>query len=243
VRMQEKRYGDAFRLMKDQMNLTIQYIRSARSMTNYLAAMRVYEKSLNILKSMLNQFTGDRRMGGVVVAASREIADLIGTFSPQGVPLSQIVMFEYILSLKQNFDPAIQHPEAGVRQGMKRKALAFFDRGLTQKLFNERWKKLYEYARRPNDATPEEVRKLQEQRYATARFWWFHNAVGKKYLDSIPIPVYNLFQESKNWSTAINQKQAEIVSMASALKETAKQEKKPAQKDAKRQAVKPRKKK
>jgi hypothetical protein len=243
VRMQEKRYGEAFRLMRDQMSLNIQYIRSARSMTNYLTAMRAYEKSLNILKSMMNQFTGDRRMGGDVVAASREIAELIKTLNQQGVSLSQIVMFEYILSWKQNFNPAVRHPEAGVLQGMKRKALVFFDRGLTQKLFNERWKQLYEYARRPGDATPEEVRKLQEQRYTTARFWWLHNAVGKKYLDSIPIPVYNLFQESKNWSTAINQKQAEIVSMVSGLKETARLEKKPAQKAVKRQAGKPGKKK
>ncbi len=243
ARMQEKRYGEAFRLMKDQVSLNIRYIQSARSMTNYLGAMRAYEKTLNILKSMMNQFTGDRRMGGDVVAVSREIADLIRTLNPHSVPLSQIVMFEYILSWKQNFNPAVRHPEASVHQGMKRKALAFFDRGLTQKLFNERWKKLYEFARRPTDATPEEVRKLQEQRFTARRFWWFHNAVGKKYLDSVPIPVYNLFQESKNWSTAVNQKQAEIVSMVSALKETAVQEKNPARKPAKRQAGKPMKKK
>ncbi len=236
TRMQEKKHGAAFKLMKDQLNLNIQFIGSARSMNNYITAMRIYDKSLNILKSMLNQFGADKNMGNEALAASREIGGLIRSFNPQGVPLAQIVMFEYILSWKQTFNPAIQHPESATYQGMKRKALVFFDRGLTQKLFDERWKKLYEYAKHPNDMTPGEVRKLQEQRYTTRRFWWFHNAVGKKYLDTVQVPVYNLFQESKNLSMAITQKQGEIVSVITSLKEPVKQDAKQVKKVVKRRA-------
>ncbi len=226
TRMQERKNGAAFNLMRDQLNLNIQYVKSARSMNNYITALRAYEKSLRILRSMLNQFGPDMNMGNDVFTACREVGDLMRTFNPQGVSLAQIVMFEYILSWKQNFNPSIQHPEAATYQGMKRKPLVFFDRGQTQELFDERWKKLYEYAKQPTDTTPDEVRKLQEQQYTAKRFWWFHNAVGKKYLDTIPIPVYQLFQESKNWSATINQKQGEILSVIAALKEPAKQEKK-----------------
>jgi hypothetical protein len=243
TRMQEKKYGAAFSLMKDQLNLNIQFMRSARSMTSYISAMRMYEKSLNILKSMLNQFGTDRIMGNDAVATCREIGDLMRSLNPQSIPLAQIVMFEYILSWKQTLSPAIQHPEAAAYQGMKRKALVFFDRGLTQKMYDERWKKLYELAKNPTDKTPEEVRKLQEQRYTVRRFWWFHNAVGKQYLDSISIPVYQLFQESKNWTMAINQKQGEIVSIISSLKEAVKPEKKQVKKPVKKLAGKPKKKK
>jgi hypothetical protein len=237
VRMQGKKYNEAFRLLKEQLNLNIQYSKSARSMANYTTSMQTYDKSLSILKSMLNQFSGNAKMGNESVAACREIADMMRAFNPQNVPLAQIVVFEYINLWKQKFDPAIQHPEAPVYQGMKYKALVFFDRGLTHQLFDERWKKLYECAKNPTDNNLNEVRKIQEQRYTDRRFWWFHDAVGKKYLDSIAIPVYQLFQESKNWTNAINQKQGEILNIVASLKEEAKPVKKQTKKPAKKKII------
>jgi hypothetical protein len=226
TRMQEKKYNAAFTLMKGQLNLNIQYVKSARSMTNYATSLPTYEKSLNILKSMLNQYAGDKKKENAVVATCREIADMMRTFNPQNVPLPQIVVFEYILLWKQTFDPAIQHPEAPAYQGMKNKALVFFDRGLTQQLLDERWKKIYECAKNPTDNNLNEVKKIQEQRYSDKRFWWFHNAVGKKYLDTIAIPIYQIFQESKNWTTIINQKQGEIITIIDSIKEVTKPVKK-----------------
>ncbi len=240
-RIQEKKYAAAFKLMKDQLNLNIQYIGSARSMINYITAMQAYEKSLGILKSMLNQFNAGRKMGNDSLAACREIGELVRSFNPQGASLAPIVMFEYIAVWKQTFNPLIQHPEAAIRQIMKRKPLVFFDRGLTQQMFDDRWKKLYEYAKKPDDTTLAEVRKLQEQRYTAARFWWLHNAVGKKYLDSITITAFQLFQESKNWTTAISRNQGEVVNILNALKEEPEQERKQEKKPIKKPARKPRK--
>ncbi len=236
--MQQKKYGAAFRMMKDALDLNRKYIQSARSMNNYMLSMQAYDKSLDILKSMLAQFGEKRTMGNDAIAICRETGTMLSSFNPQGVPLDRIVMFEYILSWKQTFSPAIRNPEAATRQGMKRKTLVFFDRGLTQKLYDERWKKLYELAKHPDTDTPEEVRKLQERRHTAGRFWWLHNAVGKKYLDTIPIPVHQLFQESRNWSAAISRKQGDILSMIGTLKEEAVPEKKPAAKQARKPAKK-----
>jgi hypothetical protein len=61
--------------------------------------------------------------------------------------------------------------------------------------------------------------------------------VGKKYLDSIAIPVYQLFQESKNWTNAINQKQGEILNIVASLKEEAKPVKKQTKKPAKKKII------
>jgi hypothetical protein len=237
ARMQGKKYNEAFKLLKDQLNLNIQYSKSARSMTSYITSMQTYEKSLNILKSMLNQFNGNAKMGNESVATCREIADMMRAFNPQNISLAQIVVFEYINLWKQRFDPAIQHPEAPAYQGMKYKALVFFDRGLTQQLFDERWKKIYEYAKNPTDNNINEVKKIQEQRYTDKRFWWFHNAVGKKYLDFIAIQVYQLFQESKNWVTAINQMQGEIINIIGSLKEEARPMKKQTKKPLKKKII------
>lgn len=239
VSMQQKKYGDAFRMMKDALDLNRRYIQSARSMNNYNLSMQAYDKSLDILKSMLAQFGDKRTMGNDAVAICRETGTMLSSFNPQSIPLDRIVMFEYILSWKQTFSPAIRRPEAAALQGMKRKALVFFDRGLTQKLYDERWKKLYDLAKQPGVNTPEEVRKLQEQRHTAGRFWWLHNAVGKHYLDTIPIPVHQLFQESKNWSTAISRKQGDVLSMIGSLKEEAVPEKKPARKQARKEPQKP----
>jgi hypothetical protein len=235
TRMQERKYNAAFTLMKDQLSLNIQYLKSARSMTNHIAAMQAYDKSLNILKSMLNQFGATVKMGNDTIAVCREIGGMMRMFNPQNIQLAQIVPFEYINLWKQKFDPAIQHPEAAVQQGMRFKALVFFDRGLTQRMFDERWKKIYELAKNPTDSNIAEIRKIQEQRYTDKRFWWFRNAAGKKYLDSIAIPIYQLFQESKIWTNAINQKQGEIINIIGSLKDAVKQ--------AKKQPVKPMKKK
>ncbi len=232
--MQQKKFGAAFRMMKDELSLNIRYMQSARSMNNYLMSVQAYDKSLGILKSMLAQFGDKQKMGNDAIAVCRETGVMLSSFNPQGIPLDRIVMFEYILSWKNTFNPAIQNPEAATRHGMKRKALVFFDRGLTQKLYDERWKKLYELAKRPDANTPEEVRKLQELRHTAGRFWWLHNAVGKKYLDTIPIPVHQLFQESRNWTTAITQKQGDIVSTIGSLKDEV-PEKKPTRKQARKQ--------
>jgi hypothetical protein len=132
TRMQEKKYNAAFTLMKSQLNLNIQYLKSARSMTNYITSLQTYEKSLNILKSMLNQYASDMKRENAAVATCKEIGEILRTFNPQIIPLTQIVVFEYILLWKQTFDPAIQHPETSAYQGLKTKALVFFDRGLTQ---------------------------------------------------------------------------------------------------------------
>jgi hypothetical protein len=243
IRMQEKKYNAAFTLMKNQLNLNIQYLKSARSMTNYITSLQTYEKSLNILKSMLNQYVSDMKRENAAVATCREIGDMMRAFNPQTISLTQIVAFEYILLWKQTFDPAIQHPEASAYQGMKYKALVFFDRGLTQQLFDGRWKKIYECAKNPTDKTLDDVKKLQEQRYTNKRFWWFHNAVGKKYLDSITIPVFQMFPESKNWTNIINQKQGETTTVIDSLKEEPKQEKKiekgrkPTRKPIKKKAI------
>ena len=112
TRMQEKKYNAAFTLMKDQLNLNIQYLKSARSMINYILSMQTYEKSLNILKSMLNQYVSDMKRENAAVATCREIGGMMRTFNPHDIPLTHIVAFEYILLWKQTFDPAIQHPEA-----------------------------------------------------------------------------------------------------------------------------------
>ena len=226
TRLQEKKYNAAFRLMKDQMNLNIQYLKSSRSMTNYTTSMQTYEKSLNILKSMLNQYVSDQKRENAAVATCREIGDMMRMFTPQNISLMQIVVFEYILLWKKAFDPAIQHPEEPVYQGMKNKALVFFDRGLTRQLFDERWKKIYECAKNPTDNCINEVKNIQEQRYTSKRFWWFHNAVGEKYLDSISIPIYQIVPESKNWTAIINQKQGEIITVINSLKEEPAHEKK-----------------
>jgi hypothetical protein len=234
ARMQEKKYGAAFKLMKDQLNLNIQYMRSARSMNDYLTSMHSYEKSLDIMKSMLNQFSGEKRMGNDAIAASREIGDIIRSFNPQSITLTNIVMFEYILLWKRTFDPSIQHPETSTYQRMKYKALAFFDRGGTQRLFDERWKKIYECAKNPAGDIITEIQKIQEQRFAAGRFWWFNNAVGKKHLDSIGMPIYQLFHESKNMTATVIRKQGDIIAVVSSLKDEPKQEKKQAAKKIKK---------
>ena len=239
TRMQEKKYNAAFTLMKDQLNLNIQYLKSARSMLNYITSLQMYDKTLNILKSMLNQFGGAVKMGNDSIGVCREIGGMTRAFNPQSIPLDRIVVFEYINLFKQKFDPSMQHPESSIHQGMKFKALAFFDRGLTQQMFDEQWKKIYECAKNPTDNNLVEIRKIQEQRYTDRRFWWFHNAVGKAYLDSIVNPIYQLFPESKNWTTIINQRQGEIITVIDSLKEEAK----PVKKQVRKQPVKPIKKK
>lgn len=238
TRLQEKKYGAAFSLMKGQLGLNIQFVKSARSMNAFSMSMRAYDKSLRILKSMLGLFGADRAMGNEAVTACRDIGAMMDSFDPQNVGIAPIIMFEYILSWKQTFNPSIKNPEAMVYQMMNRKALVFFDRGLTQKLYDERWKKLYDLSKKPTDQTIEEVRKLQEQRFAVGRFWWFHNAVGKKYLDTIPITAYQLFYEWKNWSVNIRQKQNDIASVINALKEPVKEPGKQGKKQTVRKAVK-----
>ena len=237
--MQEKKYGAGFKLMKDQLNLNIQYFKSARSMTDYLVSLHAYEKSLDILKSMLAQSGPKGSIAGSAVSTCREISDMLQSFNSRAVPLGPIVMFEYVLSWKQTFNPGIEHPEASTYQGMKRRALVFFDRGLTQRLYDEQWKKVYDLTQKPGDVDLLAINQLQEQRYTTKRFWWFHNAVGKKYLDSIPLSIYQLFQESKSVNDSVARKQGEIINMIGALKE----EKIPEKKTEKKQGKKPAKKK
>lgn len=236
--MQEKKYGAAFKLMKDQLDLNARYIVSARSMNNYVTSLRAYDKSLDIMKSMLNQSGANGRVAHHAAATCREIADMMRSFNPRSVPLKPIVMFEYILSWKNTFNPSIEHPEAPVYQGMKRRFLVFFDRGLTQKWYDEKWKKMYELAKTSNDVDLLVVNQLQEQRYTEKRFWWFHNAVGKKYLDSMPLSIYQLFPDSKNLTTSISQKQSDIISIIDSLKEEKmvekKTDKKPKSKSAKK---------
>jgi len=237
--MQEKKYGAGFKLMKDQLSLNQQYFQSARSMTNYLMSLHAYEKSLDILKSMLAQNGPNGSIAGGSVTTCREIGDLLQQFNARAVPLAPIVMFEYILSWKQTFNPGIEHPEAPTYQGMKRRALVFFDRGLTERWYDDQWKKVYDLAKNPGDVDLLVLNQLQEQRYTTKRFWWFHNAVGKKYLDSMPLSIYQLFPEAKNVTESISRKQGEIINAIGALKE----EKKPEKKAEKRQGKKPGKKK
>jgi hypothetical protein len=237
--MQGKKFGAAFKLMKDQLNLNQQYFKSARSMTNYLMSLHAYEKSLDILKSMLAQSGPKGPVAAGSAATCREIGDLLQSFNARAIPLAPIVMFEYVLAWKQTFNPGIEHPEASTYQGMKRRALVFFDRGLTQRWYDDQWKKVYDLAAKSNDVDLLAINQLQEQRYTTKRFWWFHNAVGKKFLDSIPLPIYQLFPESKNVSDSVARKQGEIVNMIGALRE----EKKPEKKAEKKQVKKPAKKK
>lgn len=239
TRMQEKKYNEAFTLMRDQLNLNIQYSKSARSVINYITSLQTYDKSLNILKSMLNQFSGTTKMGNESIATCREIGEMMRMFNPQNIPLAQFVMFEYIDLWKQKFDPSVQHPEGSVYQGMKYKPLVFFDRGLTRQMFDQRWKKIYELAKNPTDNNLAELKKIQEQRYTDRRFWWFYNAVGNKYLDSIASPMYQRFQESKNWTAMINQKQGEIIAIIDSLKVEAN----PVKKQVKKQPIKPKRKK
>jgi hypothetical protein len=236
--MQEKKYGAAFKLMKEQMNLNIQYIKSARSMNNYLVSLRAYEKSLDILKSMLNQSAAGGNKGNTAIATCREISDMMQSFNPRAQPLAPLVVFEYILSWKQTFNPAIDHPEAPTYQGMKRRALVFFDRGMTQRWYDERWKNVYACATNPNDVDLLKLNQIQEQRYTVKRFWWFHNAVGKKYLDSIPLSIFQLFPESKNMTASISQKQGEVITMINSIKEETKPEKKPEKKQTRKPAKK-----
>lgn len=228
--MQEKKYGAVFSLMKNMLNLNILYLKSARSMTNYITAMYTYEKSLNILKSILTRFVTVERKGKEAVASCREIGGLAQSFNPQSIPLGPIVMFEYILSWKQAFDPALVHPEAATYQGMKYKKLVFFNRGLTQRLFDEKWKKIYECAMNPNDAAMTELNIIQQKRHASGRFWWFQNAVGKQYLDTIAISGYQVVPESKRWTTVLGQKHGEIIAIINSIKEDTKPEKKTAKK-------------
>jgi hypothetical protein len=225
--MQEKKQGAAFALMRDQLNLNARYFKSARSMTNYLMSLRAYDKSLGILKSMLALTAAGGGLGATSLTACREMADMMRSFNPRAVPLAPIVVFEYLLSWKQTFNPAIEHPEAPIKQGMKRKALVFFDRGLTQKWNDERWKNIYDLAKNPNDVDLLMINKLQEQRYTAKRFWWFHNAVGKKYLDSIPLSIFQMFPEAKNTIATVSQRQGEIITTIDSLKEEVKPEKKP----------------
>jgi hypothetical protein len=238
TRLQEKKYGAAFKILKDQMILNIQYMKSARSMTNYLSSIQLYDKTLNIMKSILNQFAAIEKKDAEAVAACKEIGAMLQSFNPQTISLAPIVTFEYIISWKQTFDPALQQTEAAFYQGIKYKRLVFFDRGLTEQMYNERWKNIYEIAKKPIDVSLVEVRKIQDQKHAAGRFWWFRNAVGKKYLDNIAMPVYQLFPESKNVTTAIIQRQGEIITLISTLKE----EIKPAVKQDKKQVKKPKKK-
>ena len=235
--MQNKKTGAAFAMMKDQMSLAMRYMGSARSMNNYLTAVQAYEKSLDILRSMLNLSGG--AMGNDALTACRGIGDLLRSFNPHTVSLDRIVVFEYILAWRRTFDPSIPHPEESVRRSMKYRSLAFFDRGSTQRIYDARWKKLYEYAKNPNDKGLGEIMKAREKRYTAGRFWWFHNAVGKKYLDTISMPVYQLFVESKSRGDTINRKQGEIITIISSLKEEAKKEAKPGKKKGGKQVKKP----
>lgn len=219
ARMQEKKPGAALAMMKDQLDLTVKYARSARSMFNYTGALQVYDKSLDILKSMLAVSGG--AMGKDAIASCREIAGVARSFNPATIPLDRIVVFEYIISWRRAFDPSIPHPEESVRRGMKYKKLVFFDRGATQRLYDRRWKELHDYAKSPNEQGLGELMKLREGRYAAGGFWWLNNAVGKKYLDTIGIPAYQLFLESKSRGDAIMRKQGEIVPVIDALKEAA----------------------
>lgn len=219
ARLQEKKQDAAFEIVRDQIKLTMQYVMTARSMDNFRNALSAYDRSLDVLKSMLDRSGG--ALGPEALSACSEAGSMLRSFNPRVLSLDRIVVYEYILSWKRTFDPSKKDPEASVLRGMKYRKLAFFDRGATRRLYDDRWKELYEYAKNPDDQTLAGIMKKREGRFAAGGFWWFHNAAGKKYLDAIPMPVYQLFPEARSRGNEIVRKQGEILAKIDALEEPA----------------------
>ncbi|MBN1496039.1 MAG: hypothetical protein JXA07_04675 [Spirochaetes bacterium] len=219
ARLQEKKQGAAFVILRDQIKLSMQYVMTARSMDNFRNALSAYDRLLDVLESMLKRSGGS--LGPEALSACNETGSMLRSFNPRVLSLDRIVIYEYILSWKRAFDPAKKDPEASVLRGMKYRKLAFFDRGDTRRLYDDRWKELYDYAKNPDDQALAEIMKKREGRFAAGGFWWFHNAAGKKYLDAIPMPVYQLFPDARSRGDNIVRKQGEILAKIDALEEPA----------------------
>ena len=132
-------------------------------MNNYLTAVQAYEKSLDILRSMLNLSGG--AMGNDALTACRGIGDLLRSFNPHTVSLDRIVVFEYILAWRRTFDPSIPHPRNPFAEALDNDSAFFRHRGSTQRIYDARWKKLYEYAKNPNDKGLGEIMKARGKLY------------------------------------------------------------------------------